>query len=188
MLKREDRIRIDHRVKADGYNYPVYIYLCIKCNEEIWKVARDLKKSTGFCKKCYLDMRKSKEKLVSNNGFKNCNICKQDLPVSEFRITVNETYNSSCKSCHYLHRYGLTCLQYENILINQNFKCAICKKEETQISHINGKILPLAVDHNHNDGKVRGLLCGKCNKAIGLLKDDISILENAIEYLKREIK
>jgi hypothetical protein len=73
--------------------------------------------------------------------------------------------------------------EYENMLNRQQNKCAICGKEETA-KHGNGKIKRLSIDHDANTGKIRGLLCGKCNPAIGLLKHDIRILQSAIDYLK----
>lgn len=72
---------------------------------------------------------------------------------------------------------------YENLLSRQNNKCAICKLQETA-KHQNGKTKRLAIDHFHENGKVRGLLCGKCNTAIGLFNDSIRLLESAIKYLK----
>lgn len=42
------------------------------------------------------------------------------------------------------------------------------------------------IDHDHKTGKIRGLLCGFCNKAIGLLKENINILRNAIHYLEKK--
>jgi hypothetical protein len=46
-----------------------------------------------------------------------------------------------------------------------------------------GKILPLSVDHNHKTGRVRGLLCKRCNVAIGMLDDNPKLLARALEYL-----
>jgi len=44
----------------------------------------------------------------------------------------------------------------------------------------------LCVDHDHNTGKIRGLLCNTCNRALGLLKDNKQLLINALKYLKNE--
>ena len=57
-----------------------------------------------------------------------------------------------------------------------DFACDICGKEES-----NG--FDLAVDHNHKTGKIRGLLCRKCNTGIGLFQDSTELLAKAIEYL-----
>ena len=72
---------------------------------------------------------------------------------------------------------------YHDLLVKQDNKCAICKKEEAA-KHQNGKIKRLSVDHHHDSGKIRGLLCTKCNTAIGLFKESTEILLSAIEYLK----
>lgn len=60
----------------------------------------------------------------------------------------------------------------------QNGVCAICNQ-----ININGR--KLSVDHNHKTGKFRGLLCLKCNLAIGYLQEDVSLFEKSIEYLKK---
>lgn len=61
---------------------------------------------------------------------------------------------------------------------NQNGLCQICK------SFKSNRKSRLCVDHNHLTGKIRGLLCDRCNRAIGLFGDDSNILESALEYLK----
>jgi hypothetical protein len=63
------------------------------------------------------------------------------------------------------------------MLESQNNSCAICGGDAGQRS--------FSVDHDHISGKVRGLLCRGCNVGIGNLKDDIEILEKAIEYIKK---
>ena len=64
----------------------------------------------------------------------------------------------------------------------QNNSCSICKKHKDEFTY------HLVVDHCHTTGKIRGLLCKKCNLGIGHLNDDITILENSIEYLKKHKK
>jgi hypothetical protein len=80
--------------------------------------------------------------------------------------------------------YKMTIQDYENILNLQDKKCAICKNEKSSYRYKNMK-LPLCVDHNHVTNQVRGLLCHKCNAMIGLAGEDIIILTNAINYLKK---
>lgn len=67
--------------------------------------------------------------------------------------------------------------------VSQNGVCAICGKPETEKSR-KGNVRSLHVDHNHDTGKVRGLLCGKCNRSIGVLGDSVQILRNAVKYLE----
>ncbi len=75
--------------------------------------------------------------------------------------------------------------KYEILRHEQNDLCAICKKYETRIIPRTGKRRDLAVDHCHLSNKVRGLLCNKCNRGIGLLGDTEEIILNAIIYLNK---
>jgi|SRR5271165_2022089 len=76
-------------------------------------------------------------------------------------------------------RYGLTEEQYNTMLDEQHSACAIC---DTHQSLLNKK---LCVDHDHITGKVRGLLCDACNVGLSRFKDNIDIIFNAINYLKK---
>lgn len=82
--------------------------------------------------------------------------------------------------------YGVNIEWYNQELAKQNGVCAICFNPETAI--IKGKLLPLSVDHCHDTGKVRGLLCRRCNNGIGHLNHDINLIQNAIKYLQLERK
>jgi hypothetical protein len=72
-------------------------------------------------------------------------------------------------------RYGITSDDYAKMFVKQNGVCAICGKKPD---------LKLHVDHCHKTKKVRGLLCGNCNRGLGLFKDEVESLEKAIQYLK----
>jgi len=74
-------------------------------------------------------------------------------------------------------KYGITLIDYNRMFEAQNGVCKICKKEG--VDRAGG----LHVDHCHTTKKVRGLLCSKCNRAIGLLCDDTEIFKSAIKYL-----
>ncbi len=78
-----------------------------------------------------------------------------------------------------LEQHGMTLEDYEIMERNQNGLCAICHKPETHRRNSR-----LSIDHNHTTNRIRGLLCSRCNKCIGMLEDNIQYLENAIEYLK----
>lgn len=81
-----------------------------------------------------------------------------------------------------LRDFGITKEKYNNMIVNQNNVCAICKNIETS-KHKTGIVKSLSVDHCHKTNKVRGLLCSKCNLAIGVFKDSVDILKSAIDYL-----
>ncbi len=71
--------------------------------------------------------------------------------------------------------YGLSKEDYDKLYVNQQGRCAVCRIE-----------LPvLHIDHFHEDGTIRGLLCGKCNRGIGLFDDNIELLEAVIKYLRK---
>lgn len=69
---------------------------------------------------------------------------------------------------------------------DQGYVCAMCKEPETEKR--NGKLLRLSVDHCHATNKVRALLCKRCNRLLGIMKDSVLLLERAIEYLKQHGK
>jgi len=73
------------------------------------------------------------------------------------------------------HAYGLTDIDYAEMFVGQNGVCAICGRPP--------KKKRLFVDHDHDSGRVRGLLCWRCNTAIGLLHDDTDTIKSAINYL-----
>lgn len=77
--------------------------------------------------------------------------------------------------------YNITLEDYDTLFQLQGGVCAICGKPETS-----AKVSNLAVDHNHINGSIRGLLCNKCNRGLGYFEDDITILSKAIEYLKNK--
>lgn len=71
-------------------------------------------------------------------------------------------------------KYGLSKEQFQEMLKSQTNKCKICGAEEK-----------LVVDHSHMTGKVRGLLCHKCNRGLGQFNDNIPLMFKAIEYLRK---
>ena len=73
-------------------------------------------------------------------------------------------------------KYGITPDDYQQMLESQDYSCLICGGEEVDRT--------LAVDHCHDTGVVRGLLCGPCNRGLGLFKDNPLLLESAAEYLR----
>lgn len=78
-------------------------------------------------------------------------------------------------------KYNLTLNQYNELYIEQKGVCAVCFCPET--TKYLGKIRQLCVDHNHSNGKVRGLLCSNCNRAAGLLKDSPVVCSSLVNYL-----
>jgi len=132
-----------------------------------------------------------------------CSTCKESFPVEDFYKSKTHTrgYSYDCKRCHIqnvslnrkvkirqytekdrannLKRYGITIEEYESLLASQFWACAICGRDEEEFE---GR---LHIDHDHITGKVRGLLCRKCNSILGYADDDIDVIRKAIAYLER---
>jgi hypothetical protein len=73
--------------------------------------------------------------------------------------------------------YGISIEDVEHMKVQQNYSCKICKTHESNLKR------KLFVDHCHETGKVRGLLCQSCNTMIGNAKDNILVLQAGIDYL-----
>lgn len=80
--------------------------------------------------------------------------------------------------------YGLYPGQYDEMLAAQGNKCAICERPERRLNK-RGEIRQLGVDHCHETGKVRALLCNACNHALGSFEDSVQMLQAAIAYLEK---
>ncbi len=76
--------------------------------------------------------------------------------------------------------YGLSLDQYDQMLRDQNGACAICHRVETRMNR--GRVVPLSVDHDHETGAVRGLLCGRCNSLLTFVENE-QLHQAAMAYL-----
>lgn len=84
----------------------------------------------------------------------------------------------------HLHKqYGITIKTWAQMLVKQKGVCAVCKQPERKVNNRNGRLQPLCVDHDHKTGRVRGLLCCRCNRSIGLLGDDTQLIKQIWQYL-----
>ena len=79
-------------------------------------------------------------------------------------------------------RYGISEVEYNELFKEQEGKCAICGL------HQSNQKRGMSVDHDHKTGQIRGLLCNNCNRCLGLLHDDPTLLRKAEEYLIRALK
>jgi hypothetical protein len=119
-----------------------------------------------------------------------CNHCKVELPVSSFYVVKKRKTTvlwHRCKPCCSLtkpknysrdwelkKKYGITLDEYLFNSEQRDNKCDICS---TQVKSLH-------VDHCHSSNKIRGYLCGSCNRGLGLFKDSTTSLNKAIEYLQ----
>lgn len=122
-----------------------------------------------------------------------CNLCGVEKSVTEFYKQSKNSmhYRGRCKSCDRLTKtndpeykrawklrtkYGINPEQFDEMLEAQNGVCAICKKECPSGTR-------LSVDHDHETGQVRALLCKNCNLVIGYAHENVEILLDAVDYL-----
>jgi hypothetical protein len=120
---------------------------------------------------------------------KTCSTCKETKNITEFfKDSIRpDGYEYHCKICAIAKKdnndlrkkYGITMNDYHIMFAAQNGKCKVCGTAELE----SGKFR-MNVDHCHKTGKVRGLLCGGCNRAIGQLKDSPELLRKAADYLE----
>ncbi len=182
MLRPEDRIRTE-RIVYKGVSYIRHVHACRNCGCEILRSVTEEKKSTGYCKNCHPQHRPVK---TNHDGvLKYCKACDRNLPLDKFirRGNNQQGFSTCCAKCHNLKKFGINSLEYELLYEKQDGKCAICNNPETANDKNKSELRSLAVDHDLVTGKVRGLLCTNCNIGLGHLKDNVSILEEAINYL-----
>lgn len=151
-------------------------------------------KSCG-CKKAEDTVIRNKSNVKVRTGNEVCDDCNIKLNTSNWWPSWDKSNNTRCIPCGRKRNilwdtkdrakdrklritFGITLIQYNQMLKNQNNKCSICYSEVA-----NGKGA-FHVDHCHTTGKIRGLLCHYCNVGLGNFKDNIATLANAIQYLK----
>lgn len=112
-----------------------------------------------------------------------------DMTTKEGRAAYAREYRRQNPGCQqgadFQRMYGITWDQYCEMEKAQGNRCAICRKEETARWQRTDKVKKLSVDHCHSSGKVRDLLCSRCNHMLGLSGDDPVVLEIAAGYLRR---
>lgn len=82
-------------------------------------------------------------------------------------------------------RLGITAEDLELLLFRQGGVCAVCRKPETRIDPRTGKFFALSIDHNHQTGQVRELLCHYCNTLLGYVENDLERVKKLVKYLKK---
>jgi len=89
----------------------------------------------------------------------------------------SDSYKTHHKDLRLQRKYGITLEDYFEIIDSQDGQCAICGTGISELDHT------AHLDHCHDTGKVRGVLCRRCNTGIGMLNDDSELLIKAAEYL-----
>jgi len=173
---------------------------CSRCNRNL---PQDQFYTNGarwhsWCKSCHLkdsaerrQHRHSSKCLVKTS--KQCTICNAEKPLTEFSEDRGspDGHHSWCKLCRnkaargrysklqrqttVKRRYGVTMEDVEALRVVQSGRCAICSVPFAETRP--------CIDHDHDSGAVRGLLCIRCNTGLGMFGDDLDLLKRAADYL-----
>jgi hypothetical protein len=143
--------------------------ICTKCGE--------LKNPDEF----YHTRRKANKHQLHRAG--ECKVCslkdrKKHYTENRDKILAHKRFSN----------YGISKDEYFQMLDNQDGVCAICKREERTRDSSSNNLRSLAVDHCHDTGNVRGLLCRACNLALGFFEDNPKFLTTAIQYLEDTVE
>lgn len=154
---------------------------CSVCKEtkSLTEFSKDSKRYDGRTSQCLVCRRAMSKSYTERFPEKRA---AYNLKTKEKRKLKHQSPESRVKyrERHLQTTYGIGTKEFDTMMEEQNGVCAICNKHD-----LNGRVKYLSVDHAHDSGKVRGLLCGNCNKALGNFMDDIGLLKKAIEYLKK---
>lgn len=181
----------------------VFDKVCLNCNKKFTPSKND--KRIKFCSELCRREYRNKTNYMKSYYNENIDKWKDRQSQQSYKDTKNETrktkyhtdadfrqrvidrskqyridHPTAKRSQDLYSKYGMTLQEYDEMLKNQDGKCAICGMNAED----NGRYGVLYVDHNHQTGKIRGLLCENCNFGLGIFKDNIDILNNAVKYLE----
>ncbi len=146
----------------------------------------DNKKICSTCKN-----EKSLGDFYKHKGHKDgldydCKQCCKAYYAEKLKKNNKEYYSKNrefYRNQRFVRQFGISLDEYNELLRKQNNVCSICQCKEIRIDKRTNRISELAVDHDHKTGRIRGLLCYKCNSVLGYANDDIQILKSATNYL-----
>ena len=156
---------------------------CTKCKTE-YPATREYfyKQKDGkfelhsHCKKCFLKKQKqyyqqNRKKLLQQKK----KYSQTEKGKAAYRRAGKKYYAKNYRKRHLKKHYNMTLREYFELFENQNGCCAICNTPQFELSKI------LFVDHNHVTGKIRGLLCCKCNTGLGWYEGNVEYMLNYME-------
>lgn len=176
---------------------------CRHCGESFHAAGYRVTQGQGLY--CSQGCRIADKGVEAPSGFKHCLTCSTTKPVSDFanNSSKSDGKQTRCRACasiagalhrqksevvelafsrHLQRKYGITRAEYDRMVERQGGVCAICGGRPSGPDVSNRRF---DVDHCHDTGRVRGLLCSACNRGIGFLGDDSARLQSAIDYLSK---
>ena len=129
------------------------------------------------CSRCHAEKPLEDFYVVKKTGYVHaaCKRCTCDA-AKAWRDANPEKFRKAIRNNQLQKKYGLTLEEYDALAASQDGRCAICGWKQPS---------SLNVDHDHETGRVRGLLCTPCNTGLGLFGDNVALLTKATNYLSR---
>jgi hypothetical protein len=126
---------------------------------------------------------------VQGDGFysyikKRCKQCLAEIQRAYRKTRPKHYWNTVDRRYTIKKRYGLSIEDFERMITAQNYKCAICGEDPRDYIYSDPRKQKLHIDHCHTTGKVRALLCNGCNRALGLINENIEKAKSLVRYLE----
>lgn len=135
-----------------------------------------------YCRLHYYSFHRYGDPLV-RKIYQKCAIEGCDAHGSKFTFCKKHVWANVTKNAYLKRTYGITIDDYNKLYEEQNERCAICHRKSEEVK--SGKGRTLAVDHCHDTGQIRGLLCNDCNRTIGFLGETFDNAGKFIDYLEK---
>ena len=148
-----------------------------KAHNEYWQKPENNQRLREYRRKHY--QKHGEEIRAKSRAYYELNKEKIRKYHKEWRLKNPNKYSEKNKDSHFKRRYGISSKDRDDLALLQENKCLICNKTFS-------KKVKWCVDHDHKTGKIRGILCDKCNRGIACFEDTVTFLEGAIRYLNQK--
>lgn len=193
----ERRDKYPEKVKESNLKQKIRVQEIIKeLGEYKPKKRSEMAKEIRFEKTCiHHGVLDRSQMMVREGKYLRCKLCAFERANDYRRRTPEKTKeikrrnyllnSADASEKSILRQRKITKECYYKLIDDHDNKCAICFQEETKVMRKDNTKSPLSIDHNHNTGAIRGLLCHRCNSGIGFFKENESFLLNAVKYLRK---
>jgi len=154
-----------------------------RAKDGLYSICKVCHMNRPYYKEYYKDPKKRKNHLEANKRSRRKKIakgiCRDCTNLALPNKTVCKNHLDQKTDFQYRKTYGISLKQYNEILEKQGGVCAICG------CNGNGFQRRFHLDHNHSNGKIRAILCHRCNLTLGNAKDNVPLLKKVIDYLEK---
>lgn len=162
-------------MQAKRFKKAIKMKQCTKCKKYKENKLFSRRGKNGFCSWCKECANEDRRRWYRENN---------QLQIERSK-KYRKDHPDKTKNTKLNQKYKISIEQFNAMNETQKGVCAICLRHDTYKHKKTNERPALSVDHDHFTGKVRGLLCGNCNRAIGLFKDSIKLMESAVSYLRK---